>query len=174
VTVKSDRGFSKPIMPRIIDNGDGTETWHLPMAPIKQSRISPGPDDPLRLADAVGIAFPEGSGITVATLRNEARKGNLTIETIGNKQFTTLRHIERMRELCRADQKGQDSTSSQQSTTKTARSVAKATSSSVTERSSSALAALRQIDVVPKKHLPTTSPANTESAVPATVIRLKS
>ena len=57
-------------------------------------------DTPLRLADAVKIAFPMG-GMTVAGLRRERDRDRLVIEKIAGKEFTTLAHIERMRELCR-------------------------------------------------------------------------
>src|SRR5439155_25213544 len=63
-----------------------------------QPEISP--DTPLRLADAVKIAFPLG-GMTVAGLRRERDRDRLVIEKIAGKEFTTLAHIERMRELCR-------------------------------------------------------------------------
>src|SRR5579863_2457218 len=58
------------------------------------------PETPLRLADAVKIAFPMG-GMTVAGLRRERDRNRLVIEKIAGKEFTTLAHIERMRELCR-------------------------------------------------------------------------
>src|SRR6516162_30661 len=58
------------------------------------------PNAPLRLADAVKIAFPMG-GMTVAGLRRERDRDRLVIEKIAGKEFTTLAHIERMRELCR-------------------------------------------------------------------------
>jgi hypothetical protein len=58
------------------------------------------PNTPLRLADAVKIAFPLG-GMTVAGLRRERDRDRLAIEKIAGKEFTTLAHIERMRELCR-------------------------------------------------------------------------
>jgi hypothetical protein len=38
-----------------------------------------GPDDPLRLEDAVEVAFP-GGGMTVSGLRLERDRGNLTTE----------------------------------------------------------------------------------------------
>src|SRR6266852_7090426 len=59
---------------------------------------------PLRLADAVKIAFPMG-GMTVAGLRRERDRDRLVIEKIAGKEFTTLAHIERMRELCRDEAK---------------------------------------------------------------------
>ena len=68
------------------------------------------PDTPLRLADAVKIAFPMG-GMTVAGLRRERDRSRLIIEKIAGKEFTTLAHIERMRELCRDEVREQDSSS---------------------------------------------------------------
>lgn len=57
-------------------------------------------DTPLRLADAVKIAFPFG-GMTVSGLRREIARGHLAIEIIAGKHFTTLGAIEEMREKCR-------------------------------------------------------------------------
>jgi hypothetical protein len=65
------------------------------------------PNTPLRLADAVKIAFPMG-GMTVAGLRRERDRNRLVIEKIAGKEFTTLAHIERMRELCRVEARGLD------------------------------------------------------------------
>jgi hypothetical protein len=62
---------------------------------------------PLRLADAVKIAFPMG-GMTVAGLRRERDRNRLVVEKIAGKEFTTLAHIERMRELCRAEAREPD------------------------------------------------------------------
>ena len=61
-------------------------------------------DTPLRLAEAARLAFPNGS-VTASSLRREAAKGRLTIERVAGKDFTTLAHIERMRELCRVEAK---------------------------------------------------------------------
>ena len=60
-----------------------------------------GADTPLRLEDAVKIAFPMG-GMTVKGLRREIERGNLVVEKIANKHFTTLDNIKRMREKCRS------------------------------------------------------------------------
>ena len=72
-------------------------------APVRQRKpkVIPSPDTitpttPLRLSDAARLAFPDGS-VTVNTLRTAARRGLLQIETVGNKQFTTLKAIEEMR-----------------------------------------------------------------------------
>src|SRR5688572_27888425 len=61
-------------------------------------------DMPIRLRDAAALAFPPGS-MTISGLRREAARGNLTIERIAGKDFTTLGHINRMRELCRVEAK---------------------------------------------------------------------
>jgi hypothetical protein len=58
-----------------------------------------GPDTPLRLDVAARVAFH--GGLTAAGLRREAARGNLTIERIAGKDFTTLRAIAAMREKCR-------------------------------------------------------------------------
>lgn len=58
------------------------------------------PNTPLRLAEAVRLAFPHG-GMTVSGLRREALRGRLAIERIAGKDFTTLAAIEAMREKCR-------------------------------------------------------------------------
>src|SRR5947209_4141284 len=63
------------------------------------------PYTPLRLPEAVKIAFPLG-GMTVAGLRRERDCNRLVTEKIAGKEFTTLAHIERMRELCREESKG--------------------------------------------------------------------
>ena len=55
-------------------------------------------DAPLRLADAIEIAFPRG-GITVSGLRKEAAKGRLIIERIAGKDFVTLAAINAMMKL---------------------------------------------------------------------------
>jgi len=51
-----------------------------------------GPNTPLRLAEAVRIAFPSG-GMTVSGLRREIARGRLAVEIIAGKQFTTLADI---------------------------------------------------------------------------------
>lgn len=64
----------------------------LPQAEIE-------PDTPLRLADAVMIAFPMG-GMTVAGLRRERDRGRLRVYKIAGREFTTLADLDMMRELC--------------------------------------------------------------------------
>jgi hypothetical protein len=57
-------------------------------------------DEPMRLADALKVAFPHG-GMTVSGLRREIARGRLEFEMIAGKQFVTLRQIKEMRERCR-------------------------------------------------------------------------
>lgn len=57
-------------------------------------------DTPLRLHVAARLAFPDGN-MTASDLRREAARGRLTIETISDKEFTTLECVDRMRGLCR-------------------------------------------------------------------------
>lgn len=64
---------------------------------------------PVRLEDIIPIAFPAG-GITLAGLRKEVARGNLAVEKIAGKLFTTLGDIKRMREKCRVKEKDLDST----------------------------------------------------------------
>ena len=64
-----------------------------------------GHDQPLRLAVAAALAFPDGS-MTASGLRREASRGRLAIERIAGKDYTTLRNIEEMRALCRVEAKG--------------------------------------------------------------------
>jgi hypothetical protein len=65
-------------------------------------------DTPLRLSIAATIAFPDGT-MTASGLRREGVRGRLVIERIAGKDYTTLANIERMRELCRVQQKAPDS-----------------------------------------------------------------
>jgi hypothetical protein len=57
-------------------------------------------ETPLRLAVAAALAYPDGS-MTASGLRKEAKKGRLAIERTAGKDYTTLRAIEEMRQLCR-------------------------------------------------------------------------
>ncbi|RWN11794.1 MAG: hypothetical protein EOR88_09705 [Mesorhizobium sp.] len=56
-------------------------------------------DTPIRLQEACDRFF--GGRLTPKALRAEARKGNLTIEQIANKDFVTPAAIREMREKCR-------------------------------------------------------------------------
>src|SRR5689334_21524355 len=70
------------------------------MIDMPRRREGVGLHDPLRLAIAAAVAFPDGS-MTASGLRREGARGRLIIERIAGKDYTTLFHIERMRELCR-------------------------------------------------------------------------
>lgn len=131
----------------------------------------PDPDQPLRLQVAAEIAFPDG-GVSASSLRREAERGNLEIERIAGKDFTTLAAIERMRKKCRVQQKASGSGSGANAKT------GKETSdrlhgSSAMERSRSAQAAVAMIAKGLKKRLPNTSPKST-APTPGNVIRLTS
>src|SRR5262249_26862532 len=76
-----------------------------------------GHDQPLRLAVAAALAFPDGS-MTASGLRKEAGRGRLAIERIAGKDYTTLAAIERMRELCRQNPKVRDCGSEKQDETR--------------------------------------------------------
>lgn len=76
------------------------------MRSIERSDVRP--DDPLRLNLAAKIAFPDGS-MSASGLRREAARGHLVIERMAGKDYTTLQHIERMRQLCRVKQNDHDS-----------------------------------------------------------------
>ena len=70
------------------------------MSVSEQTAELPGLDVPLRLEQAVKFGFPFG-GMTVSGLRRERDRGNLHIERIAGKEFTTLRDIGEMRVKCR-------------------------------------------------------------------------
>ena len=101
-----------------------------------------GPDTPLRLAEAVKIAFPAG-GMTVSGLRREIARGRLVFEVIAGKQFTTLENIAGMRSKCRVQAKVLDSTSSRKADTATGESKIGPHGSSETAARASSQAALR-------------------------------
>jgi hypothetical protein len=73
-----------------------------------------GKDTPMRLSKAARLAFPDGS-IKSSGLRKEAKRGRLVIERIAGKDYTTLQHIEEMRQLCRVERKVPTSTSESES-----------------------------------------------------------
>jgi hypothetical protein len=56
-------------------------------------------DDPITLAEASEVVLR--GAVSVATLRAEVRRGNLTVERIGKNLFTTPAYIRQMREKCR-------------------------------------------------------------------------
>src|SRR5712671_188513 len=110
------------------------------MTPRKRSDISA--NTPLRLADAIKFAFPMG-GMTVSGLRRERNRNRLVIEKIAGKEFTTLAHIERMRQLCRVEARAPDSTSKANGETKPDTSPTEPPGSSATTVGISAQAALQ-------------------------------
>jgi hypothetical protein len=135
----------------------------------KRNEIAPDtikPTTPLRLDIAARLAFPDGS-IGASALRTEWKNGNLRIETIANKQFTTLQDIEDMRKKC-VSQKGQGSISKESGETKAESSPSAPCGSSVTERIASAQAALKATANKLKKGSANTSPQNTKLPASAT------
>jgi hypothetical protein len=104
------------------------------------------PNTPLRLADAVKIAFPMG-GMTVAGLRRERDRNRLIIEKIAGKEFTTLAHIER---LCRDEAREPDFSSKPRDETRAETSPTEQPGSSGTTVGMSAQAAL-QMRLRPRK-----------------------
>src|SRR6516225_11234109 len=96
-----------------------------------------GHDTPLRLETAAAIAFPDG-GMTANGLRRESKRGRLVIERVAGKDFTTLNHIKRMRELCHVNQDNQDSGYGKRALTKAAAITPQSGSSSI-EAAKSAL-----------------------------------
>ncbi|WP_158808451.1 hypothetical protein [Beijerinckia sp. L45] len=58
-------------------------------------RTAIGPTTSIRLAVAAELAFP-GAGISVAALRKERDLQNLVTWKVGNREFTTLAHIDQM------------------------------------------------------------------------------
>src|SRR5690242_197147 len=57
-------------------------------------------DAPIRLSEAARICFPDGT-MTGGGLRRLAQKGKLTIERINGRDYTTIKAVQEMRELCR-------------------------------------------------------------------------
>jgi hypothetical protein len=101
------------------------------------------PHTPLRLAEAVRIAFPTGS-LTVSGLRKEIAKGRLVPEVIAGKVFVTLRAIEEMRRLCRVQAKVPAFISNPNAAPETEHSGNDHAGSSATDQKSSAQDALRR------------------------------
>ncbi len=65
-------------------------------------------DDPITLKEACELVFRGRIG--VATLRAEAAKGRLALLRIGRQDFTTLRDMRELVELCRVEKPRRDST----------------------------------------------------------------
>lgn len=108
-----------------------------------------GDDDPITLAEACRVFFR--GQLTKSSLRTEARKGNLEIIQIANKDFVTKNGIQRMIEKCRknADQQGSGSDQTQEH------------GSSRTEASVSPRIALKQMLAERKKSSQNTSTQTT-------------
>lgn len=96
------------------------------------------PNTPIRLADILPLAFPQG-GMTTSGLRKEAKRGHLTIMRMAGKDFTTLAYIKEMQEKCRVSENQPASGSAQPMKT------APPSGSSLMEENKSALAAARAI-----------------------------
>jgi hypothetical protein len=126
---------------------------------------------PLRLADAVRIAFPVG-GMTVSGLRREAARGRLVIERVAGRDFVTLAAIEEMRKLCRVRVKERACGSAPKGGTEPAS--GRPSGSSGTERMKRAQAAALATAERLRKRSPATSPQNTLPSEPGAVIHLKS
>jgi hypothetical protein len=131
------------------------------------------PDTPLRLDIAARLAFPAG-GMTASGLRREASRGRLIIERIAGKLFTTLRHIENMREQCRDRQRDHAYGSNPSNEQRTESLSAGRRGSSATERASAARAALERNAQALKGRSANTSQQNTKSPASGIVIPLKS
>jgi hypothetical protein len=114
----------------------GTMTRALP------ARTEIGPDTPLRLDVAAAQAFPDGT-MTASGLRREAGRGRLVIERVAGKDYTTLAHIDRMRELCRLAAKVPDCGCAASAVVQMVQSAMEPPGSSRTADTSAALAAAR-------------------------------
>jgi hypothetical protein len=97
--------------------------------------------------------------MSASGLRREAKRGRLVIERIAGKDYTTLGHINRMRERCRLETKDRAFTSAARVETKKADT--RRSGSSSTATISTARAALHTILEGPNALSPTTSPVST-------------
>jgi hypothetical protein len=120
------------------------------------------PDMPLRLDVAAGLAYPDGS-MTASGLRREAKRGRLVIERTAGKDYTTLGHINRMREQCRLETKAPASIFDPHAATMAA-SRGRRTGSSGTEPTNKARAALHMMLKEPSA--PSTSTSRTSTQKP--------
>lgn len=118
-----------------------------------------GDDEPIPLAEAARVFFH--GRLTKSSLRTEARKGNLEIIQIANKDFVTRSGVNRMIEKCRknADRQGSGLDQTQEH------------GSSRMAPSASAQNALRIKLEQRKRNSPNTSPTSTGHS--AEVVRLK-
>lgn len=132
---------------------------------------SVGPDTPLRLSVAARLAFPDGS-MTVSGLRRERDKGNLVVERIAGKEYTTLRNIRHMRVKCQEQQRERASGFVQPATTSKAASPMKPSISSETGTGSKAqAAALMNMQRLKELYAPTSKRSTSR---PDQAIRLRS
>src|SRR5262245_27647491 len=130
-----------------------------------------GDEEPIRLALAAKLAFPDGS-MGVSGLRREAARGHLEIERIAGKDYTTLRAIREMRDKCRVNPKAPVSGCNQRDGTSTDTSSSKRSGASETAASSEALVSARASVRKLKEHSRNTSAINTEPHASVSVTRL--
>ena len=119
-----------------------------------------GVEAPLRLHIAARLAFPDGS-MTTSGLRKERQRGRLVIERIAGKDYTTLGHIKRMRELCRLEAKVPGSICGAPAETQPAASRIRPFGSSATEVAKKAQDVLLMMLSEPSKLSRSISPAST-------------
>lgn len=112
---------------------------------------------PLRLKDALALAFPRG-GMSVSGLRREAFNGRLVMMRIAGKDFTTLAEIEDMKSRCRVHVNQQGYGSGQPPRTE------KLSGSSSTAANSSALAAANLLVERLSGRSQTTSPSGSSKS----------
>jgi hypothetical protein len=112
--------------------------------------------------------------MTVSGLRRERDRGRLGVEKIAGKEFTTLRHINNMRERCRDTQREPVSGLNPRSEMRPGGSQGAPHGSFGTERIKSALDALNQTARGLNKPSRSTSLENTKCRETAGVILLKS
>jgi hypothetical protein len=107
-------------------------------------------DTPLLLRVAAKLAYPDGS-MTISGLRRERDRGNLVVERVAGKEYTTLADIKNMRAKCR-DRRREPASSTTRAT---------AVGTSGTASSGSALAALKRSAQELRKSSGHTSKAST-------------
>lgn len=132
------------------------------------------PDAPLKLDIAAAIAFPDGS-MSASGLRNEHARGRLVIERVAGKDYTTLAHIARMRELCRRAVKDQDSGSARDAATNADGSPMQPSCSSATDDTRKAHdAALAIVQELKERSQPTSRESTSRPRRKGNVIHLRS
>ncbi|WP_281801549.1 hypothetical protein [Methylocystis echinoides] len=82
----------------------------------------------LRLGEAADLI-----GVSIKTLRREATRGRLRTWRVGNKDFTSLDEIERMKDTCQQSKKESTSGSSRRESTKDTKKRASGSSRTVEE-----------------------------------------